>query len=1652
MGLTLQQILERYRTEATSEREKGTWFERLTRIWLLHAPTQAGRYSRVVTFSEFAAERGEIGKDTGIDLVAELADAPGEWCAVQCKFYGAGYRIRREDVDGFLAASARAPFTRRLFVDTTGVNWTENAEHTFRDQSIATQRVGLPEMDESGIDWSAFVTTGEARLHEKKQPRPHQREALDCVTDGLAHADRGKLIMACGTGKTFTALKIAEAMAGRGGRVLFLVPSLALMQQTVREWSIDSETPLRSFAVCSDAQVGIRRSREDSADIDAHDLAIPATTDGAKLAATAGRADPERMTVVFSTYQSLAAVSAAQKAHGLPAFDLIVCDEAHRTTGVTLAGDDESHFVRVHDADYIRGAKRLYMTATPRVFGDSVRQVADEADAVLCSMDDPALFGETLFTRNFGWAVQNGLLTDYKVIVLAVNEADIASGIQARLSDENSELVLDDATKIVGCYKALLKSDFTGEADGDGLPMRRAIAFTRSIAASKTIEAEFARVAQDWREAVEEAGGDAAALPPLETHVHHVDGSFNAKARDTLLAWLKAETGRGDECRILSNARCLSEGVDVPALDAIMFLHPRKSQIDVVQAVGRVMRRAEGKRMGYVILPVGVPAGVEPEAALDNNEKYRVVWQILNALRSHDERLDATINKIDLGVDPGDRIEIIAVTNNLPQRAERGQSALDLGTGGGAGDHEPGDEPQRTGAGEQLAFRMDEFNRAILARIVRKCGTRTYWEEWARDIADIAQRHVIRIKAAVERAGSAEKAAFDAFLAEIRDDLNDAITEEEAVEMLAQHLITRPVFDALFEHHSFAASNPVSRALQGVLDVLDTQHIEKEAASLERFYASVRARAAGIEDATAKQKIVVELYDKFFKSAFPRLSKKLGIVYTPVEIVDFIIRSVDELLRSEFGQTLGSEGVHIIDPFVGTGTFITRLLQSGLIAPGDLPRKYATEIHANELVLLAYYIAAINIEAVYHELAGGEYSPFPGICLTDTFQLYEKDDLISGMMADNSGRRTRQKALDIRVIIGNPPYSDGQDTANDNAANVAYPTLDARIRDTYAARSSARNKNGLYNSYIRAMRWASDRVGTSGIAAFVTNGGWIDGNAADGLRKSLADEFADLYVFHLRGNQRTSGEQSRREGGKVFGGGSRAPIAIWFFVKNPDARESGRILFHDIGDYLTREQKLERVSGFASIEGITAAQGWQQITPDEHGDWLRQRDGGFAALLPLGDKDGVEPIKVFETYSRGVATGRDAWAFNPGRSALAANMQRMITFYGEELARFDAAFPELDRKERGIEIDGFVDHEPQRISWTRALKDAGAKNRSVNYSADRAVRGLYRPFAPQWLYFDRLLNEMVYQMPRMFPGGAATNRVICLSGAGGKVPFGAIMTDVVPSLHVADMGGSQCFPLYLYDEEAARQAGTGPQGEMFAGDAGAALPRRDGISDAAIERFRTAYGDPQIGKEALFYYIYAVLHSADYRSAFADNLAKELPRIPIVTDAADFHAFARAGRELADLHVGFDSVEPYPATIVQGDLRLANIPDPVAFYRVEKMRFGGKGRDKDRSTIIYNANITLGDIPLEAYDYVVNGKPAIEWVMEWQAVRTDAASGIVKDANAYANETMGDPAYPLLLLQRVIAIGLRTREIVNALPTLRYDVAGNVPAAAMAAE
>jgi len=1635
----LQDLLASYRAAAATNREAGTYFEELTVCYFKNEPAYRELYRDVMPYAKWAERQRLDKRDAGIDLVAETFT--NEVHAIQCKLYAADYRVQKADIDSFFTASGKKPFARRIIVSTTDL-WSDHAEDALTNQQPPVTKIDLSALEASVLDWSKFAPKKAPAVRGKKEPRPHQRDARAAVIAGLRENDRGKLIMACGTGKTYTSLKIAEELAGRGKRILFLVPSLALLSQTLTEWTQESELRLQSFAVCSDSDVGKKRQRDDdTVQTFVHELQYPATTDPKRLAAEVGaRHDGEHMSVVFATYHSIDVVHRAQKNHELPEFDLIVCDEAHRTTGATFEGEDESQFVRVHDAEYVRGKKRLYMTATPRIFGDMAKASAEKDNVVLCSMDDDNLYGPNLYVLTFSEAVKRELLVDYKVIVLAVEEKHVHRRLQALLADKNNELRVDDAAKIVGCWKALAKKGLAEELLGDHAPMKRAVAFCQVIerqkgarvhkVSSKHIAEMFQAVVEAYQES--ETEEEAEDRPRLRCEAEHVDGSMNASQKEAKIAWLKADTG-DDTCRILSNVRCLSEGVDVPALDAVLFLTPRNSQVDVVQSVGRVMRQTPDRRKkrGYIVLPVVIPAGVEPHEALNDNQTYKVVWQVLQALRSHDDRFDAMVNKLELDARDPSKMEVIAVTDKIAKRSggkkgdgkkkETAKRAAKAGrTIGG---------PQNLAKPEQreLEFEIGEIERAIYAKLVQKVGNRHHWEDWAKDIAKIARTHIDRITTILENPDNVnEREAFDHFAEELRDDLNDSITRDEIIEMLAQHLVTKPVFDALFSGQSFATENSMSRAMQGVLDALHEHRLDKEASTLNAFYESVKMRASGIESAEGKQKIVVELYDKFFRNAFPKMSERLGIVYTPVEIVDFILKSVDQLLRTEFGQTLGSEGVHILDPFTGTGTFITRLLQSGLISKEELPRKYAKEIHANEIVLLAYYIAAINIEAAYHGIVGGDYKPFEGICLTDTFQLYEKDDLVSRVLVDNSARRTRQKKLDIRVIIGNPPYSVGQDSENDNNANVKYPLLDARIAETYSLRSDATNKKALYDSYIRAIRWASDRVGARGIVGFVTNANFVEAATADGLRKCLAEEFTSLYVFHLRGNQRTAGERSRKEGGKVFGSGSRAPVAISLLVKSPKAEERGRIHFRDIGDYLSREEKLGAVSEFGSIAGITEANGWTTIVPDAHGDWLRQRDDSFGRFIALGDKSGAQ-LALCDLYSNGLKSQRDAWAYGPSRDGVADAMGRMIEFYNSELTRLARTHPGLDKKQRESVIDRFIDTDPSKIAWTGALKNDLVKGTVLRFDTKNIVPSLYRPFTKSWLYFDRKLNERVYQIPRIFPfAERVANRAIGVSASESMGVYSVLMTDVNPNLKAVDMVGSQFFPLYVYDGEADEDE---DGASLFATPKKdpTLIGRRDGITDAGLAHFQSAYPGETITKEDVFYYVYGILHSPDYRERYADNLGKELPRIPRVKTAADFWAFSKAGRALGELHVGYEKVPEHPACI-EGPAK-----PTAAQYRVEKMKFG---KGKDKTIIHYNDLLTVRDIPLDAYDYVVNGKPAIEWVMERQSVTTDKASGIVKDANAWATETVGDPRYPLSLLLRVITVSLETMKIVRALPKL----------------
>jgi len=1591
---SIHDILDQLRAVAYDERDKGARFEVLIQAFLLTEPQYQDLYDEVWLWKDYPERDGRV--DAGIDLVAR-SRVTGEYTAIQCKFYAPGTTITQEHIASFVTASGKllngAPeFTGRLVVSTSD-NWGKNAEAAVENQNPPVARLRVQDLDDSSIDWSKFELAKPGTLAKKphKIPFPHQKTAIENVLKGFGEHDRGKLIMACGTGKTYTSLNIVEQLVPAGGTVLFLVPSIALLSQTLKEWTIEASIPLRSFAVCSDVSVGKRKDEEDTPVID---LAYPATTNTAKLVQhfRVSPDDPETRTVIFSTYQSIDVVAQAQAA-GIPEFDLIVCDEAHRTTGVTLAGEDESAFVRVHDQGYILGKKRLYMTATPRIYADASKTRAEEAGAILTDMNNEALYGPEFHRLSFGEAVSIGRLTDYKVLVLAVDETYVSKRFQRLLADENNELTLDDAAKIVGCWNGLSKRALTQDEFAlDPDPMKRAVAFARNIKESKHIAQVFQQVVEREIELLDEEQADADHLIVVEAH--HVDGTFNVLSRNQELDWLKQDPGEGN-ARLLTNAKCLSEGVDVPALDAVMFLNPRDSVVDVVQSVGRVMRKLEGKKYGYVILPIAVPAEVDPATALNDNKKYRVVWQVLQALRAHDERFDAEVNKIDL-TKKTDRLQIGVIGK------------------GGTGKDRDGDSTGTDYGAVSLDFpELEQWREAILAKIVEKVGERRYWENWAKDVAGIAEDHIARIAALVDSSDGALKDEFARFLKGLQDNLNPYITERDAIEMLSQHLITKPVFDALFEGYAFSEHNPVSQVMQGMIDALEGQHLEKETERLEKFYDSVRTRAAGIEDAAAKQSIVKELYEKFFRTAFTGTSDRLGIVYTPNEIVDFIIHSVDDALKAEFGASISDEGVHVLDPFTGTGTFIVRLLQSGLIRPDDLARKYRYELHANEIVLLAYYVAAINIEETYHSLSGGDYEPFEGIVLTDTFQMNEADDELDGqgVFPENNERVEAQKALDIRVVLGNPPWSIGQTSANDLNSNLAYPTLDAAIEATYVAQSGNVNRVALYDSYIRAIRWASNRIGNRGVVAFVSNGGFIDSNTGDGIRRTLVDEFSAIYAFNLRGNQRTAGELSRKEGGKVFGGGSRATVAIYLLIKNPDAARLGTVFYHDIGDYLSREEKLAIVRGSATYMAIE----WDRIIPNAAGDWINQRSGTFEALSPIvGRLEERQSVAVFTDYSGGISTSRDAWAYNFSAARVQQNMARLVNNYGVQLDRLRAAAEQDPTATLASLAKRILDPDPKKISWSTVLRNLFERGRPVGLEAGRLRPTMYRPFQPQTVFQSPSLNHSSYRLSRIFPDDEISNWGFYANVGGTAYGFCVLALDRIPDLNFFGQGG-KFFSRYTYEDRAADDS-------LFAAldDGDGPYRRIDNVTDEILMDYQKTFGT-EATKDDIFFYVYGILHSPDYREQFAADLKKMLPRIPKVKD---FAAFAEAGRKLADLHLNYEIVKPYPLTITPG-----------VDFRVEKMRYAKTGKVTDKSTIIYNSSITVSDIPEEAQEYLLGSRSALDWIIERYQVKTDKDSGITNDPNDWAAE-QGNPRYILDLLARITTVSVETVRIVKSLPLL----------------
>ena len=835
---------------------------------------------------------------------------------------------------------------------------------------------------------------------------------------------------------------------------------------------------------------------------------------------------------------------------------------------------------------------------------------------------------------------------------------------------------------------------------------------------------------------------------------------------------------------------------------------------------------------------------------------------------------------------------------------------------------------------------------------------------------------------------TAFKKAFNDFYETCRTAINPELSQDAVEEMLIQHILTERIFRTIFERSDFTSRNIIAIEIEKVSAALMRHAMSRDAflKPLDRFYVAIEEAATLCKDFSQKQHFLNTFYEKFFQGFSEDVADTHGIVYTPQPIVDFMVNSVEHILETEFDRSLSDPGVHIIDPFVGTGNFIVRLMQD--IQGTALEEKYRHELHCNEVMLLPYYIASLNIEQEFFQRTG-TYLPFEGIALADTFELLEQQqgELFT---RENTERVKRQKATDMFVVIGNPPYNMGQANENDNNKNRKYETMDMLVRETYSQDSKARNKRPLSDPYVKAILWASKRITEEGVVAFVTDSGFLDRTAFDGMRKHLAEDFDTIYILDLSGNVRRNPKLSGTTH-NVFG--IQVGVSINFFIKRSPARsnlKTAEIFYARVDEFWRKEDKYRYLNSNQHYQNIE----WKKITPDSRYTWLTEGlDADFNNFLPMGSetskKSKTEAKQtIFKTYSLGVVTNRDAWAYNFNRKALTQNLIQMMECYNGQVLQWER------RSNKDINVNDFIDTDDTKIKWTRSLKSKLKTGTLAEFSSENVRISLYRPFTKSHLYFHRMMNECVYVFPSIFPVAdtETENRVICVSGTGSNKPFQVLVADMIPCLDVLEK--TQCFPFYTYDEDGTN--------------------RQENITDWALTEFRNHYNDDTITKWDIFHYTYGLLHHPAYREKYAMNLKRDLPHIPFTED---FWGFANAGTALANLHVNYESVLKYK-------LRKVETPDMQVNWDVEKMRLS-----KDKTQLKYNDFLTLDGIPLETYDYKLGTRSALEWVVDQYRVKTDKRSGIKNDPNR-----VDEPQYIVDLISRVITVSLKTVEIVKNLP------------------
>jgi len=1468
-----------------SAQEKGEFFERFIKQYLLQSPEYSRQFVKVERWREYEDRGRRV--DTGVDLVA--FDIEGRRWAVQAKYHKD--IVGLEDTATFFASLGTKEFDGGILVVKEGIN--ERVEEKIDKFEKPILVLTLRDLLE---DIKEIKETGEIYFEEvKKELRPYQKSAVQSVIEGFKEADRGKLIMPPGSGKTFTALRVAEELLKDGGIVLFLCPSISLLDQSLRSWLKDARKEIKPLAVVSDTSVGRQEDSLDRLSV----LSFPPTTSPEELLENFKHIKEnlkgDELIVIFSTYQSLDVVELAQR-QGLPEIDLVICDEAHRTTGVVEEGNsDLSNFRKVHHNEYIKAKKRLYMTATPKVYKTEI----ESGDFTVYSMDDERIYGRTFYEYTFRRAVEEGYLSDFKVLVFGVSDREVQERLFGFVS--GGHLNLEDTSKLYGLMK-VLEDGFIEDGQKRTVDIKKGIVFVNTVRDSKRLQKHYKDLKDSLLGSQDELD---QRIGNMDLEIRHIDGSTPAIERKRLLSWLGEDTYQE---RFLINAKVLTEGIDVPALDLIAFFRPKKSVVDVIQAVGRVMRKAKGKSYGYILVPVIVDEKEEIK-----NEDYKTVVQILDALRSVDETYSAVI-----------RI--------------KGKSLMREDTLLGITTRRETDRYELTE--ERLLFALPhKVAKSLMGKTLRRFGLgNKYLENWAEDVSKSAKVLKDHIEIAIQQDQRARE-EFSSFLKTLRTYINEDIEQEQAISMLVQYMLTKPIFSALFGDHKDLVSQALDKVASGFENFL-----ESITEKLQEFYKKVKVRAMGLVDEEERQDFLRHLYDNFFRKAFKDTAEQLGIAYTPVEIVDFMIRISDDLIKKEFGREEGinSEDVIVLEPFAGTGTFLARLLE--YLEEDSLKDKYRNgKLWANEILLLPYYIAKINTELTYRRRTGTA-EEFKTILLTDSFammeKIYESKPYTTGLLfpEEYSELLNAQKKSKINLILSNPPYFSRAESGNTRLVRGRYKLLREKVKQTFAKYILNTNKNSLYDSYIYAIRMGLDRV-EEGVIAYVANNGWLDSSVGQGLRKVLEKELDKVYIVDLRGSLRKG---DKAEGENVFD--VKVGVCVVFMVKKKNKSKSADIYYHDIGGGLSKGEKLQRLREFKTLEDIP----FEKIEPNDKGDWFNQRGVEFYNYPAMAE----DTTAIFDLTSSGVNTSRDAYAWNLSKDKLRQYMERLIQTFNDHVERFKRG--EITKEDLNNKTN--IETDKRKIKWDDDLLKEVKKGKTYTFATGGQVyEGLYRPFVKQYAYFSKVFNARTYQLPKIFPYPDAENLVIVISSRADADVFDVLMVNKIFNFSLDGLSPAKGFPLYVYGQTYGKEE------------------KRINITSYALREYKKRYGD-DITEEDIFYYVFGILNHPDYQERFRNELLKEIPRIPFVEDRERFERIRDIGKRMAHLQVNYETL-PFHSE-VKVYIKENN-------WQVSEMKL-----DRDNLRIRYNDSITI-EIPKTALEWKVNGKSPIEWVINRYAYNYD---------------------------------------------------------------